>query len=189
DVVLGFHVLGLIIGQVAQLYDHLHGGLGAGQLGQDRRDFGILAHHALPWAVRPGRGAALGVLAHAGRGGVLFCLPYRGAWGQGEQHHYHHRGGDHCPMLSLQAHQAVFLGRFFTLSTKTSAGLKNGMSWAGMMMVVLFLRMRPVFCARCFTRKLPKPRKCTSSPASRLFFTSSMNASSVARTTPRSMPV
>jgi len=45
----------------------------------------------------------------------------------------------------------------FTPSTKTFAGLKAGILCAGILMVVFFEMFLPVFSARVFTIKLPKP--------------------------------
>ena len=44
-------------------------------------------------------------------------------------------------------------------SMKVFAGLKLGKLWAGMVMVVFLEMLRAVFSARCFTMKLPKPRR------------------------------
>src|SRR5690606_33772065 len=68
----------------------------------------------------------------------------------------------------------------FTLSTKTLAGLKAGMLWAGILMVVFFEMFLPVFSALVLIIKLPKPRKYTLSPPSNEFFTSSIKVSTVA---------
>ena len=43
---------------------------------------------------------------------------------------------------------------FFTSSTKVFAGLNDGMLCAGIMMVVFFEMLRPVFSARSFTIKM-----------------------------------
>jgi len=54
---------------------------------------------------------------------------------------------------------------FFTSSTKVLDGLNDGMLCAGMMMVVFFEMLRPVFWARSFTTKLPNPRRYTFLPS------------------------
>ena len=47
----------------------------------------------------------------------------------------------------------------FIFATKLLAGLKLGKSCAAMTMVVFLEMLRAVFSARCFTMKLPKPRR------------------------------
>jgi len=46
-----------------------------------------------------------------------------------------------------------------TLLTKVLAGLKEGMLWAGIMIVVFFEMFLPVFAALFLIIKLPKPLK------------------------------
>ena len=48
---------------------------------------------------------------------------------------------------------------FFISSMKLFAGLKLGKSCAGIVIVVFFEMLRAVFSARCFTMKLPNPRR------------------------------
>ena len=78
---------------------------------------------------------------------------------------------------------------FATLFMKTRAGLKDGMSCSGMIIVVFCEILRAVFCARLFTIKLPNPRRYTFSPAANDSFTSSMNDSTLANTVFLSIPV
>ena len=78
----------------------------------------------------------------------------------------------------------------FIFAIKLFEGLNAGKSCASMTKVVFFEMLRAVFLARCFTMKLPKPRRNTSSflPA-RLCLTSSMKASMAAVTSFRAIPV
>ena len=69
------------------------------------------------------------------------------------------------------------------------AGLNAGMSWAGMISVDSLWISRAVFSALLFMMKLPNPRKNTGLWFDNDSFTTSMNASTVARTTVFSIPV
>ena len=62
-------------------------------------------------------------------------------------------------------YRSAYLDVYFTLTfdltlfTKVLAGLKEGMLWAGMIMVVFLEMFLPVFAARFLIMKLPKPLK------------------------------
>ena len=72
---------------------------------------------------------------------------------------------------------------------KIRAGLNDGMSCSGMIIVVFCEMFLAVFCARLLTIKLPNPRRYTFSPAASDFFTSSMNDSTLVKTVFLSIPV
>ena len=79
---------------------------------------------------------------------------------------------------------------FFISSTNVLAGLNAGKSCAGMLIVVFFEILRAVFSARCFTIKLPKPRKYTFSLLSkRLLLIASINDSTTTATSYFAIPV
>ena len=70
------------------------------------------------------------------------------------------------------------------------AGLKLGKSCAGIVIVVFFEMLRAVFSARCFTIKLPNPRRYTFSFLSnKLFLIASIKDSTTAETSFLAMPV
>lgn len=70
-----------------------------------------------------------------------------------------------------------------------SAGLNAGILWAGMMIVVFLEILRAVFSARCFTMKLPNPRRYTFSPCARLSLIEVIRPSTIEMTLALSMPV
>ena len=67
---------------------------------------------------------------------------------------------------------------FFTEATKTLAGLKAGMSCAGMVIVVFLVMFLAAFSALCLMMKLPNPRRYTGCPFARESLMLSMLASS-----------
>lgn len=68
-------------------------------------------------------------------------------------------------------------------------GLKAGMEWAGITIVVFFVMLRATFSALSLTMKLPNPRKNTSSPAIIVSFMFLINASTTASAAVFSTPV
>jgi len=102
----------------------------------------------------------------------------------------------HCPtgpndtMLPLTGPAFYpFLFPSFTASRNTLDGLKAGMEWAGITIVVFFVMLRATFSALSLTMKLPNPRKNTSSPAIIVSFMFLINASTTASAAVFSTPV
>ena len=102
----------------------------------------------------------------------------------------------HCPtgpndtMLPLTGPAFYpFLFPSFTASRNTLDGLKAGMEWAGITIVVFFVMLRATFSALFLTMKLPNPRKNTSSPAIIVSFMFLINASTTASAAVFSTPV
>src|SRR5574344_1561194 len=99
-----------------------------------------------------------------------------------------------CHLMSLSLFSArhsdwILLNYFFIVPMNTLAGLKAGMSCAGIVIVVFLVIFLAAFSALCLMMKLPKPRRYTGSFLEREALTLSMKASTTVDTVVFSSPV